>query len=81
MSEQKGGPLTPAERQARPRNVEKCAGPRTPMGKKIASLNAVKHGRRSSPSIQTMAVLRENQQGTWARSSQHLILTAADSPR
>ncbi len=60
MSAQKGRPLTSAQRQARRRNGRKSRGPRTPMGKKIVSLNAVKHGMYSCPPIQTMAVLGEN---------------------
>ena len=52
--------LTPAQRRARRRNVQESTGPRTPMGKKIASMNAVKHGMYSCPPIETMAVLGEN---------------------
>jgi len=60
MSAQKGRTLTPAQREARRRNGQKSTGPRTPTGKKIVSLNAVKQGMYSCPPIQTMAVLQEN---------------------
>ena len=60
MTEQKGRPLTPAQREARRRNGQKSTGPRTSTGKKTVSLNAVKHGMYSCPPIQTMAVLQEN---------------------
>ncbi len=60
MSAQKGRPPTPAQRHARRRNGQQSTGPRTPMGKKIVSLNAVKHGMYSCPPIQTVAVLGEN---------------------
>ena len=64
MSAQKGRPLTPAQLQARRRNGQKSTGPRTPAGKKIVSMNAVKHGMYSCPPIETMAVLQENPSGT-----------------
>ena len=60
MSAQKGRPVTPAQREARRRNGQKTRGPCTPMGKKIVSMNAVKHGLYSCPPISTMAVLGEN---------------------
>jgi hypothetical protein len=60
MTVQKSRPVTPAQSEARRRNGQKSTGPRTPMGKKIVSLNAVKHGMYSCPLIQTMAVLQEN---------------------
>ncbi len=60
MSAQKGRPLTRVQRDGRRRNGQQSTGPRTPMGKKIVSLNAVKHGMYSCPPIQTMAVLGEN---------------------
>ena len=60
MRTQKRRPLTPAQREARRRNGQKSKGPRTPMGKKIVSMNAVKHGMYSNPSIESMAVLQEN---------------------
>jgi len=63
MSAQKGRPLTLAQRQARRRNGQKSTGPRTPMGKKIVSMNPVKHGMYSCPPIETMAVLGENPLG------------------
>ena len=60
MRTQKRRPLTPAQREARRRNGQQSTGPRTPMGKKIVSMNAVKHGMYSTPSIESMAVLQEN---------------------
>jgi len=60
MRTQKLRPLTAAQREARRRNGQQSTGPRTPMGKKIVSMNAVKHGMYSSPSLESMAVLQEN---------------------
>ncbi len=55
---------TPAQLAANRANGRKSTGPKTPVGKKIVSLNGLKHGLRAQPAArplwQTMAVLGED---------------------